>query len=370
MSSVPSPSPASLGAPGAESGSASAPGLVGRGPQIDVLRAPALRADLLPIDQPPTPPLAARTPRTSVVARLGAFVGAFIALLTVILIITMLMGPELAPRYGGPVVALGLMVGAVISYIVAEKLTAGRRELAELAPRRAVGALVGLALGVALVAVCTAVIALFGGYRIDGVTTPPLGVLGMTVLQAGLQAAIFEEITFRGIIYRYLELALGSWGAIALSGLLFGLVHLGNPGATWLGALCIAIEAGVLFAALYVHTRSLWVLMGLHAGWNLTEAFAGIPVSGTTQGAFLRTHQGGSALISGGPFGIEASLITVVLLGALAAWLLVRAHRQGLLVAPVWVRRRRVGSAVPQATLRPAPEAATSDTPRPSAPTM
>lgn len=46
--------------------------------------------------------------------------------------------------------------------------------------------------------------------------------------------------------------------------LAFGVAHLTNPHATWQGALGIALEAGLLFAALYAFTRSLWVVIGAH----------------------------------------------------------------------------------------------------------
>ena len=136
-------------------------------------------------------------------------------------------------------------------------------------------------------------------------------------LVAFLGVAIFEELVARGIIYRILEEWLGSYAATVLSGAFFGFTHLMNPNATWMGAIGIALTAGLLLAAAYTLTRRLWLAVGLHWAWNFfLGGFFGGVVSGleSTKGP-LKTTLTGPEWLTGGKFGLEASVVPVVLCG-------------------------------------------------------
>ncbi|WP_433066520.1 lysostaphin resistance A-like protein [Dactylosporangium sp. CS-033363] len=185
--------------------------------------------------------------------------------------------------------------------------------------------------GIALFAVTIGVIALFGGYRMEGWGSfwAMLATLGTMV-----GAAVAEELLFRGALFRLVEEWLGTWIALAVSGVLFGALHLLNPGATLWGALAIAAEAGLMLGAAYTATRSLWVPIGLHLGWNFAESgLFGAVVSGTsgTHG-LLRGSAPGNALISGGSFGPEGSVLAIVVGVVVAALFLRHAYRNGRIV--------------------------------------
>jgi membrane protease YdiL (CAAX protease family) len=110
------------------------------------------------------------------------------------------------------------------------------------------------------------------------------------------------------------------------------------------GAIAIALEAGLMFAVLYALTRSLWVVAGVHAGWNLTQGLGlGIVVSGSSDEGlgFLVSHPAGPDAISGGQFGIEASAVAVAVWLLVAAWLAWRLVRAGGVVQPLWRRHKR-----------------------------
>jgi hypothetical protein len=66
-----------------------------------------------------------------------------------------------------------------------------------------------------------------------------------------------------------------------------------------------------------VLTRRLWASIGYHIGWNFTEAYVfGAQVSGSAAGVSLYQVQpvpGVDPILSGGAFGPEASVVTVVL---------------------------------------------------------
>jgi hypothetical protein len=194
----------------------------------------------------------------------------------------------------------------------------------------------GVLIGVALFAAVIANIALLGGYRINGPGSAA-GALALFGFMAA--AAVTEELIFRGILFRIVEERAGTWGALALTGLLFGLVHLLNPHASLWGAIAIAVEAGGMLAAAYAATRTLWVPIGLHFGWNFAAAgIFGATVSGMDGPAgLLDGVLSGPTLLSGGDFGPEASLYAVLAGAVLTMVFMVLARRRGHVVP----RRRR-----------------------------
>jgi hypothetical protein len=153
--------------------------------------------------------------------------------------------------------------------------------------------------------------------------------------------AFMEELLFRGILFRWLEAFGGSWFALALTSALFGAAHLMNPNATAFSSFAIAVEAGILLGGAYMLTRSLWVPMGLHAAWNFTQGeIYDVPVSGLDSHGLVTAQMSGPDLLSGGMFGLEASVLALIPATAVGVWLVIRAIRQGGLVRPWWVRRR------------------------------
>ena len=207
-----------------------------------------------------------------------------------------------------------------------------RREPDEVARAGALPALGrGLLLGVGMFTAVITVIAMLGGYRVDGwgSATSLVAVLGFMTA-----AAVGEEVLFRGVLFRIIEERAGTWGALVLSGLVFGLAHLFNPHADLWGALAIAVEAGGMLGAAYVATRTLWVPIGLHFGWNVAEAgIFGTVVSGQNESqGLLDGVMSGPALLSGGDFGPEASLASLVAGLALTAVFMRLARRRGRLV--------------------------------------
>jgi membrane protease YdiL (CAAX protease family) len=197
--------------------------------------------------------------------------------------------------------------------------------------------LLGLAAGALIFGTVVGLAALLGVYAITGGS-------GIETIWAPLAAEALipgftEELLFRGILFRYIEKAAGSWIALAVTAALFGLAHIANPGATWFSSLAIAVEAGILLGAVYMLTRRLWAVMGLHAAWNFTQGWIfGLPVSGGHGGIGLFNGRlTGPELLTGGPFGLEASLEAVAVATAAGLVFLVLAIRRGLLVAPMWV---------------------------------
>lgn len=194
----------------------------------------------------------------------------------------------------------------------------------------------GTAGGVLWFAAVIGVIAALGAYRVEGwgSVTSMFALLGLAAA-----ASATEEVVFRGVLLRHLEARAGTWVALVVTAVLFGAMHLTNPAATTWGATAIAIEAGLALGAAYVATRSLWLPVGLHLGWNFAAGGVfGTEVSGNdTATGLLDSVTSGPTLLSGGAFGPEASLVAVASGAVLTVVLMRVAYRRGRVVP---LRRR------------------------------
>lgn len=197
----------------------------------------------------------------------------------------------------------------------------------------------GLAIGFLLFSAVVGVAYLVGAYRITGYG----GTDGFLVSFASfaLLPGFREELLFRGIFFRWIEEFGGTWLALIVTSALFGFAHLFNPNATWFSSFAIALEAGVLLGGAYMLTRSLWLPIALHAAWNFTQGFIyGVPVSGIESNGLVIARLTGPDWLSGGTFGLEASAIAMVLATGLGLWMVVQSVKRGLIVPPLWVKRR------------------------------
>jgi membrane protease YdiL (CAAX protease family) len=272
--------------------------------------------------------------------------------LALLFLIPVFLVQALTPHWTRPFVGrpadavLGALVACVLGWLAYRayvKLIERRRgvEFGAQGAVRELGS--GLVIGTALFSATVGVLAALGFYTVQGWRDPAVMI---PVLAMSVGAAVIEELLFRGVIFRIIEASLGTWIALAISAALFGLVHLGNPNATWLAAAAISLEAGVMLAAAYVLTRRLWLPIGIHAAWNFTQGgIFSVAVSGSQTDGLLVATLSGPSWLSGGEFGGEASVVTMLLCTALGAWLLVLARRRGNFVAPFWKRAPQVPAA-------------------------
>lgn len=236
-------------------------------------------------------------------------------------------------------VVLGWSAAGFAVYIVLVRLIE-RRPVTELmlpGMGRELG--IGLLIGAGLYTACILALMGMGIYKIDGLNSVSSLLPAIAI---PLSSGVFEELLFRGVLFRIVEDLLGSWISLTVSSLVFGLVHLMNPAATLLGAIFISVEAGILLAAAYMLTRRLWMSMGFHFAWNYTQSavFSGIVSGGDAHPGLIKPVIDGSTLLTGGAFGVESSVIAFLLCTTTGVVLLIMAVRRGQIVPPFWEQKR------------------------------
>jgi len=213
-----------------------------------------------------------------------------------------------------------------------------KREIAELQHKdvwKEIG--LGAATGSGLMVSILLIIWALGSYRIVGFN-------GFTLLALPLfhyaYTAVYEELIFRGILYRIIEKSLGSWIALVISGLIFGFAHASVPNATLYSNLAIGILGGVIFSSAYMYTRRLWFAIGIHFAWNFTlVGIFGIEVSEKDGTVLLESELAQTGLISGGELGLETSVVTFAVVLVAGFYLLWRSFERGHFVKPFWQRK-------------------------------
>lgn len=150
--------------------------------------------------------------------------------------------------------------------------------------------------------------------------------------------AFLQDIVYFAIIFRILEKWIGSWGAIAIASIIFGFKHLLFPGYTLWSVIAQSFEAGILFSAIYIFTRNIWLIFGFHVAWNFIEYGFILGFGDGTMVPLFIAEFSGSSLITGMPVGPEASLLTFFILTSVGVYLLTISYRKGNFILPYWKR--------------------------------
>ena len=184
-----------------------------------------------------------------------------------------------------------------------------------------------------------------GHYQINGLAFPNR-LVSAVIFAIG--TAIWEEVTFRGLLFRVTEQAFGTWVGVAVSAIAFGAVHGLNPSASLAASIAIILESGILLAAAYFATRTLWLPIGLHFGWNFAEDFIfGVRTSGhAARPAIVEGTLTGSSLWTGGTYGLESSIWAIAMAAILSAVLIAIAIRSREIVPFMPNRNRKFAAAI------------------------
>lgn len=176
-------------------------------------------------------------------------------------------------------------------------------------------------LGLVEVSALVGLIAAFGGYSFGEITLHGRELLRWGMLWAVLFVfvGLFEEFLFRGYTQYTLAESVGFWPAAIILSLLFGRVHLNNPGENWAGVAGVVV-VGMVFAFTLRRTGNLWLAVGWHATFDFGETFLySVPNSGIVfQGHLSNATLHGPDWLTGGSVGPEGSVFGFVTMGMLA----------------------------------------------------
>jgi hypothetical protein len=171
--------------------------------------------------------------------------------------------------------------------------------------------LAGLAAGAALMAIPATFLAAGGWvtWNFNGGWAAAIGATLVTLTAA----AAAEELLFRGFLFQRLTDGLGAWPAQILIAALFTLTHsdaLAELGQLGYLAGANIFLASIMFGLAYLRTRSLALPLGLHFAANAMQGpVLGFGVSGgDAPGLLITTMRDAPAWLTGGAFGLEASV--------------------------------------------------------------
>ena len=193
----------------------------------------------------------------------------------------------------------------------------------------------GFATGILLQSLFIAVIYLAGGYAVTQINAASYL---LPAFAASLTAGFVAEIIIMGIVFRLTEEKFGTVITLITVTLLFALLHINVPGATIISICATAAQAGLLLGAAYIFSRSLWLPIFLHFGWDFAEPgiFGGANPGIRIQQHLFTSTISGSPLLTGGQSGPQNSsqgLILCLLTGFSFLWL---AEKKNNFVNPYW----------------------------------
>jgi membrane protease YdiL (CAAX protease family) len=127
-----------------------------------------------------------------------------------------------------------------------------------------------------------------------------------------LIVSLTQEVILRGYLFTRLIRALGPTVATLLMSAIVAAVSAVSPQAGRLSVF-VTFLLSILFSLAYLRTRALWLPWGLHFAWSACiGVLFGLPVSGWDFSSVVDTNAYGSSWLTGGTYGPEGALFTVV----------------------------------------------------------
>ncbi|MBM7687299.1 CPBP family intramembrane glutamic endopeptidase [Defluviitalea raffinosedens] len=143
-----------------------------------------------------------------------------------------------------------------------------------------------------------------------------LSILSRGIFFTGLGAGITEEMVFRGIMLNVVEKKFNKKVAIIIPSLLFGIAHLIGINFSllnWALVIIAGTMAAIMLALITYESKSIWNSAIVHAVWNFVIIGGVISVGTELNHYSLYSYilESKSFALTGGEFGIEASIIAV-----------------------------------------------------------
>lgn len=164
--------------------------------------------------------------------------------------------------------------------------------------------------GFGAISLAILVLYLVGDYHVSGSS----GYAFFVVPLSGIFIAVLlEELLFRGAIYRALEISLGTTWSLIIVSVVFTAAHLFNPNVSILSVVVLFVFSWT-HCILFTLTKRVWLPFSFHLGWNLAQPFYGSNLSGHDAGFVIKAKFEGPKLLTGTAFGIEDSVLSILIL--------------------------------------------------------
>ncbi len=194
----------------------------------------------------------------------------------------------------------------------------------------------GFLISFTLVGFMVLLMVLLGYYRVMETGSPQIIIDSFFFFGMG---AFLQVLAFRVVLFRLFEELLGTWFAFVVVAAIFAVAHIPNPNTSLWSTLALIIT-DILLVAAFIYTRRIWLVWGIHMGWNFfQDGIFGMPNSGITRlPSWIQPAISGPEWITGGGRGIEASVIAVCLSLGVAIVILKMSIEKKQIVSPVWKR--------------------------------
>ena len=160
-------------------------------------------------------------------------------------------------------------------------------------------------------------------------------ILTVGIFYLGLGAGVVEEAVFRGVIMTALERRWGRGAAVLIPSILFGAVHIMGSELdvpSMIQLVLAGTMVGVLFSLVTLESGNIWNSAFIHGVWNcVILSVLCIGPEADPSALFSYVPASSNFLLTGGDFGVEASVVSVAAYAAFAAlayWLLRRQNRK------------------------------------------
>lgn len=155
-------------------------------------------------------------------------------------------------------------------------------------------------------------------------------IITRAVFVVGVGAGLVEEMLFRGVIMNAMEKRWNRYVAIFVPSVLFGLIHIIGRRLDLLSIIQLIIAGsivGILFSLVTYESGNVWNSAVIHAIWNIIMIGRIIQISESAEEFTIYNYvlDTDSFLITGGDFGVEASIFAVLaylVFAALAIYLM------------------------------------------------
>ena len=194
------------------------------------------------------------------------------------------------------------------------------------------GFLAGAAIGAVIVVICAVAVIITGSVRFNGVLENIDVKMVAAMLICFILQSSMEEILCRGVVHQLLINKTPVPVTIGVSAVLFTIPHLssmaGGPPVIVSAAIVNTVLVSVIFSLITIRSGSIWAACGLHSIWNyILYSILGLNLSGNDEiaASVFDLTSVGSNVLNGGEYGIEAGIMTTVVLAA--ALVVIRGRR-------------------------------------------